>query len=142
MANRLSGETSPYLLQHAQNPVDWYPWGTEAIERARLDLCGGVFNFRLQRGGSNLSIHSWGAAIDIDPERNRLGRRYSAGAGMIPRAAVDIFEAEGWEWGGRWSRPDAMHFQAARTGAGRAAPRPPGPSAALIDQVFGAPSGR
>src|ERR1700750_168918 len=33
--NRLSGETSPYLLQHADNPVDWYPWGEEALERAR-----------------------------------------------------------------------------------------------------------
>src|SRR5262245_648489 len=34
MANRLAGETSPYLLQHADNPVDWYPWGGEALERA------------------------------------------------------------------------------------------------------------
>lgn len=34
-ANRLARETSPYLLQHAFNPVDWYPWGQEAIEAAR-----------------------------------------------------------------------------------------------------------
>ena len=33
--NRLAGETSPYLLQHAHNPVDWYPWGAEALARAR-----------------------------------------------------------------------------------------------------------
>jgi uncharacterized protein len=33
--NRLARETSPYLLQHAHNPVDWYPWGTEALKRAR-----------------------------------------------------------------------------------------------------------
>src|SRR5437588_9941008 len=33
--NRLAHETSPYLRQHAHNPVDWYPWGPEAIERAR-----------------------------------------------------------------------------------------------------------
>ena len=33
--NRLASETSPYLLQHADNPVDWYPWGEEAFERAR-----------------------------------------------------------------------------------------------------------
>ncbi len=33
--NRLARETSPYLLQHAHNPVDWYPWGPEALERAR-----------------------------------------------------------------------------------------------------------
>src|SRR5215212_6181908 len=35
MANRLAGETSPYLLQHKDNPVDWYPWGEEAFARAR-----------------------------------------------------------------------------------------------------------
>jgi uncharacterized protein YyaL (SSP411 family) len=35
MANRLAQETSPYLLQHADNPVDWYPWGEEALQRAR-----------------------------------------------------------------------------------------------------------
>ena len=35
MTNRLSQETSPYLRQHANNPVDWYPWGPEALERAR-----------------------------------------------------------------------------------------------------------
>src|SRR5947208_8937605 len=33
--NRLADETSPYLLQHANNPVDWYPWGDEALSRAR-----------------------------------------------------------------------------------------------------------
>jgi uncharacterized protein len=35
--NRLAQETSPYLLQHADNPVDWYPWGDEAFERSRAD---------------------------------------------------------------------------------------------------------
>ncbi|MEB2311284.1 MAG: DUF255 domain-containing protein [Sorangiineae bacterium] len=35
--NRLAGETSPYLLQHASNPVDWYPWGPEALERAKRE---------------------------------------------------------------------------------------------------------
>ena len=33
--NRLAESTSPYLLQHAENPVDWYPWGEEALARAR-----------------------------------------------------------------------------------------------------------
>jgi uncharacterized protein YyaL (SSP411 family) len=35
--NRLAHQSSPYLLQHAQNPVDWYPWGEEALERARAE---------------------------------------------------------------------------------------------------------
>jgi uncharacterized protein YyaL (SSP411 family) len=37
MSNRLSRETSPYLLQHSENPVDWYPWGEEALARARKE---------------------------------------------------------------------------------------------------------
>ena len=39
MSNRLINESSPYLLQHSENPVDWYPWGYEAFERAAaMDL--------------------------------------------------------------------------------------------------------
>jgi uncharacterized protein len=37
MPNRLAHETSPYLLQHRDNPVDWYPWGEEAIEKSRRE---------------------------------------------------------------------------------------------------------
>ena len=37
MPNRLINETSPYLLQHAHNPVDWYPWGEEALQKAKED---------------------------------------------------------------------------------------------------------
>ena len=37
MTNRLASETSPYLLQHAENPVDWYPWGEEAFAKARTE---------------------------------------------------------------------------------------------------------
>ena len=37
MANRLADETSPYLLQHKDNPVDWYPWGEEALQRAQRE---------------------------------------------------------------------------------------------------------
>jgi uncharacterized protein YyaL (SSP411 family) len=35
--NKLINETSPYLLQHAHNPVDWYPWGDEAFARASAE---------------------------------------------------------------------------------------------------------
>ncbi|HHP7239361.1 DUF255 domain-containing protein, partial [Longibacter sp.] len=37
MANRLADEQSPYLLQHKDNPVDWYPWGEEAFEKAKKE---------------------------------------------------------------------------------------------------------
>ena len=35
--NRLASETSPYLLQHAANPVEWFPWGEEALSKARAE---------------------------------------------------------------------------------------------------------
>ena len=37
MPNQLTGEASPYLLQHAANPVDWYPWGEEPFSLARQE---------------------------------------------------------------------------------------------------------
>src|SRR5580692_11420823 len=37
MPNRLAGEASPYLQQHAGNPVDWYPWGPEVLEKAKKE---------------------------------------------------------------------------------------------------------
>ena len=37
MSNHLKDQTSPYLLQHAENPVDWYPWGARAFEKARTE---------------------------------------------------------------------------------------------------------
>src|SRR4051812_9933890 len=37
MPNRLAQESSPYLQQHRNNPVDWYPWGEEALARARAE---------------------------------------------------------------------------------------------------------
>ena len=35
--NQLIHETSPYLLQHAHNPVDWYPWGEQALQKAKAE---------------------------------------------------------------------------------------------------------
>lgn len=37
MPNHLVSENSPYLLQHANNPVDWYPWGEEALSKAKVE---------------------------------------------------------------------------------------------------------
>jgi hypothetical protein len=90
-------------------------YGTlETVKTARMDLFGGCYNFRAVRGHSHLSVHAWGAAIDLDPERNSLGRVYDEKIGMMPQAVVEIFKAHGWEWGGLWKRGDSMHFQAAR----------------------------
>ncbi len=75
-----------------------------------VSLFGGCVMYRLMRGGSSLSIHSYGAAIDLDPARNSLGD-------STPRFAnfpdvLKAFTAEGWIWGGTWSRADGMHWQA------------------------------
>ena len=83
------------------------------VKRARMDLFGGCYNFRRVSGSGRLSTHAWGAGIDLDPDRNQLGKPHSPAEGMMPLAVVKLFEAEGWRWGGRFvGRPDCMHFQA------------------------------
>jgi len=84
----------------------------EAVRKARMHLTGGAYNFRLMRGSArSLSMHSWGSAIDLDPVNNGLGVKWKDNGKMMPMAVVEIFEAEGATWGGRWKRGDAMHFQ-------------------------------
>ena len=81
-----------------------------AIEDAGLSLFGGSYTYRRIEGSHRLSTHAWGAAIDLDPEHNAMGSRKWS----MPKDVVNIFEAQGWTWGGRWKhRPDPMHFQAA-----------------------------
>lgn len=58
------------MLQVWNNVFDYY--GYEKIKELRLDLFGGCLNVRKMRGGSSYSMHSWGIAIDIDPDRNQL----------------------------------------------------------------------
>lgn len=85
------------------------------IERARMHLYGGCYNFRPVSGSSRLSTHAWGAGIDLDPDRNPMGKAHDPSAGMMPLEVVALFDAEGWRWGGRFrSRPDCMHFQATK----------------------------
>lgn len=89
-------------------------YGSQAgVEAARMHLYGGAYNFRSMRGNVRLSVHSWGAAIDLDPGANVFGQKWSGRAPMMPAEVVSIFAKEGWVWGGTWSKPDAQHFQAA-----------------------------
>lgn len=74
-------------------------------------IYGGAYNYRLMRGGDALSMHSWGCAIDLDPGRNGFGAK-SPNFAKVP-AVLKAFADEGWVWGGKWSKPDGMHFQAA-----------------------------
>jgi hypothetical protein len=69
---------------------------------------GGGYVYRPKRGAVKPSTHSWGIAIDLNPNTNAMG---SAGD-MDPRL-VTLFEAHGFVWGGRWAgrNKDPMHFQ-------------------------------
>ena len=85
----------------------------QKVRDARMHLYGGVYNFRRISGSAKLSLHAYGAAIDLDPERNRLGKEWQPSRGMMPAAVVALFESAGWKWGGRFQRrKDCMHFQA------------------------------
>lgn len=70
---------------------------------------GGCYTFRTKRAsGEDLSTHAWGIAIDLNPSTNRMGA-----LGDISPGIVQVFEAHGFTWGGRWRNPDPMHFQLA-----------------------------
>ena len=86
----------------------------EEIDRLGLSSVGGGYAWRPMRGGGNLSMHAFGAAVDFDPERNGLGDDTPNFGRPENRWVVDAFTAEGWTWGGIWKRKDGMHFQAAR----------------------------
>lgn len=82
-------------------------WLGEARAAEGVREYGGCYAFRTQRGSaSKLSLHAFGAAIDLNTTTNRLGE-----VGDMSPAVVEVFESRGWTWGGRFSRPDPMHFQ-------------------------------
>lgn len=103
-AHRLAGPK----IQAALRNMAAYK-GLEYIKGNRYDRWGGCFNFRLIRGGTTLSAHSWGTAVDINPAIGRLGSR--SDASVYPRFIIEAFRVEGFAWGGVWARPDAMHFE-------------------------------
>lgn len=91
-------------------------YGTDEIKRLRLDYFGGCFNYRVMRGGNALSTHSWGIAIDFDPENNQLrwGRDKATFARPEYNKWWEFWEEEGWVSLGRDRNYDWMHVQAAK----------------------------
>ncbi|WP_426125567.1 M15 family metallopeptidase [Pararhizobium sp. PWRC1-1] len=120
-------------------PVDWFgktlrvtkrQGAAAALEKVRDELkaipgmkaflapSAGTFNWRKVSGASNMSVHSFGAAIDINTKYadywiwsgGKPGRvaRYS---NKYPIVIVDAFERHGFIWGGRWYHYDTMHFE-------------------------------
>lgn len=79
------------------------------IERgltAQVKTWDGCFNIRKKRGAVSSSLHSWGIAIDINAAWNGFGKTPTMSAEL-----VKCFTDAGFDWGGRWSKPDGMHFQ-------------------------------
>lgn len=95
---------------------EYYDKDPEKIKAAGLDVFSGTWNIRPMRGGSKMSTHGYGLAIDINAPHNALGAIPGKDKLSFTKDSpvVKAFEAEGWTWGGHWSRPDGMHFQAAK----------------------------
>ncbi len=71
----------------------------------------GCWNVRYIRGGNQLSMHSWGIAVDHNAQTNSLGSE-----GDMNMDIVEIFESEGFFWGGNFKRKDPMHFEFSESG--------------------------
>jgi hypothetical protein len=91
-------------------------YGIAEIKRLRLDYFGGCFMYRPIRGGNELSTHSWGIALDFDPENNQLkwGRDKATFARPEYNKWFEFWEEEGWVSLGRDRNYDWMHVQAAK----------------------------
>ncbi len=91
-------------------------YGPAQIQSLRLDLWGGCLNVRKMRGGNRYSTHSWGIALDYDPDKNRL--KWGRDRANFAKPEYDtwwkIWEEEGWISLGRTRNFDWMHVQAAK----------------------------
>jgi hypothetical protein len=102
------------LLRVLNNVWDAVDQDVERIKQLRYDIYDGSYNYRPIRGGHNLSMHAYAAAIDwdaADNEQHAHRHLFQADSLLIVK-----FEEDGWIWGGRWGGGsiDAMHVQAAR----------------------------
>ena len=84
---------------------------THPEARDEAEDYGGVYNFRLKRGGTSYSCHAYGAAIDLDADDNTFRNAWPVNADM-PLAIIEAFARHGWTSAAAWWGYDAMHFQA------------------------------
>jgi hypothetical protein len=97
--HKLCAETLSSILLELSEATPWL-----------LELYAGCYNFRKMRGGSNWSLHAWGAAIDFDPARNGLNTHWPTRA-VMPFTVMEIFARHGWLSAGAFWGRDAMHHQ-------------------------------
>lgn len=107
-------KVAPAMRRIFDNALRHY--GHEQIMRLRLDMFGGCLNVRKMRGGSSWSMHSWGIAMDIDPDRNQL--KFTRAQAQLDEPVYqpfwDFVYAEGAISLGIERNYDWMHFQFAR----------------------------
>lgn len=79
------------------------------VSKYKIRMIGGYCaRHKMNDPKRDLSVHSWGAAIDINWDTNGVGSKATTD---MPEEFVKAFENFGWEWGGRWKNKDYMHFQ-------------------------------
>lgn len=88
-------------------------YGFSKIQELGINIFGGCFNYRKMRGGNDWSKHSWGIAIDLDPERNKLKetKRTARFAKDEYKPMIDIFYKHGFISLGVEKDYDWMHFE-------------------------------
>jgi hypothetical protein len=109
--------TSVNGLDRALNAVSRELDSLPAADQKYLYPTGGTYNCRSVAGTAQTSMHSWGAAIDINTAYSDYWRWNRSGGGgtsyrnRIPAEIVTAFERHGFIWGGRWTHYDTMHFE-------------------------------
>lgn len=88
-------------------------YGLTRLKELEIDIFGGCYNLRQMRGGSDMSVHSWALAIDLNPTKNTLQMNANTAQFAKPeyKLMMDIFYKHGWFSLGKEKNYDFMHFQ-------------------------------
>jgi hypothetical protein len=107
---------TPQPVRHIMLNIDAHEPLTQALEAIKaqglahlLQTFDGCFNIRLVRGSETLvSAHAYALAIDINAGGNKLGQ--TSGGNFDHPELIKCFTDQGWDFGGKFARPDPMHF--------------------------------